>query len=395
MIENLNAISFHKYGRVIHEGFSHACSLLEDNSLIIAEKNINTKTIDALEYLTGSGIIIDIVDGIALLFVTITDTVEQGKFFLLDKTVSVNPGVSYNVVSLYGNCTIKCAYMSTTKKNIVSVTPIQGPLGFYPKVDINKVHTLFYQEKEKGFTFKGERHDFWELTYVDKGIMYTKVEDTCYKLNQGELIFYGKGQHHTQWSEAHSSASFVTITFDMYFEEYSFLANKKFVVDYEMRGLIEKIINEKEENSYYADDMIICYLKQLIVKLIRNEKLETTIHQQESGVKNRIENSIISKCIDFIHNNIGSKITVPDVAGSIPISQSYLSAIFKKYMNMTVIDYINSYRLEKGKDLIRSTEYNFTQISELLGYTSLHYFSSQFKLKYGVSLSEYAKSIKR
>jgi len=51
-------------------------------------------------------------------------------------------------------------------------------------------------------------------------------------------------------------------------------------------------------------------------------------------------------------------------------------------------------KIEAAKELIRTGQMNFTQISEKLGYTSIHYFSRQFKKVTGMTPSEYASSIK-
>ena len=124
----------------------------------------------------------------------------------------------------------------------------------------------------------------------------------------------------------------------------------------------------------------------------------TIVHVEEVKspiIASRTENSILAKCIEYIQNNISRKLSVSDIAKSIPISQSYLSTIFKKHMDMTLVDYMNNYRLEKSKEMIRKGEYNITQIADFLGYASVHYFSTQFKLKYGISPRSYAKSVKR
>ncbi len=44
--------------------------------------------------------------------------------------------------------------------------------------------------------------------------------------------------------------------------------------------------------------------------------------------------------------------------------------------------------------MIRDEQMNFTQISESLGYSSIHYFSRQFKNITGMTPSEYASSIR-
>ena len=61
---------------------------------------------------------------------------------------------------------------------------------------------------------------------------------------------------------------------------------------------------------------------------------------------------------------------------------------------MGVIEYFRNLKVEQAKILIREGNYNFTEISELLGYSSIHYFSRHFKQATGFSPTDYARSIK-
>jgi len=395
LIRNLNAISFSSFGKIIYDGFRQGVDSVYGGNAVVKEMEIREKTARKFVCSADSPVTLDIVHGIAILCVSFMPSNGDIQMFLLDKTVCLNPGVYYCVLAFYDTCQIKSCMLEKCHLKEMAAPREFTPLGIYPRVEVKKIHTLFYQEKEKGFIFKGEKHDFWEFTYVDRGNLYNIVDEKGYMLTQGEAMFYGKGQYHIQWSDAEESICFVTITFDMDFEEASFLTDRKFALDFEMRELISKIIQESGNNSYYSDDLVLCYLKELIIKLVRSEKFENTINRQETQVKFKIENSIVAKCIEYIQNNISRKLSVSDIAKSIPISQSYLSTIFKKHMDMTLVDYMNNYRLEKSKEMIRKGEYNITQIADFLGYASVHYFSTQFKLKYGISPRSYAKSVKR
>ena len=44
--------------------------------------------------------------------------------------------------------------------------------------------------------------------------------------------------------------------------------------------------------------------------------------------------------------------------------------------------------------MIREKQYNFTEIAQRLGYSSVHYFSRHFKQVAGMTPSEYAASVK-
>ena len=59
-----------------------------------------------------------------------------------------------------------------------------------------------------------------------------------------------------------------------------------------------------------------------------------------------------------------------------------------------VADIFANPQSEVAKELIRTNHMNFTQISAHLGYTSIHYFSRQFKKIVGMTPSEYASSVK-
>ena len=38
-------------------------------------------------------------------------------------------------------------------------------------INVEKLITIFYMECSKDFCYDGERHDFWEIVYIDKGEM--------------------------------------------------------------------------------------------------------------------------------------------------------------------------------------------------------------------------------
>ena len=49
-------------------------------------------------------------------------------------------------------------------------------------------------------------------------------------------------------------------------------------------------------------------------------------------------------------------------------------------------------KIEESKRIIRQRQYNITQVSNMLGFNSVHYFSRLFKKITGASPSEYEKT---
>jgi len=58
------------------------------------------------------------------------------------------------------------------------------------------------------------------------------------------------------------------------------------------------------------------------------------------------------------------------------------------------MQYINNFRISKAKELMMYSDFNITQISELVGFQSVHYFSRYFKNKERITPSEFRKGVK-
>lgn len=393
MIQNLNGVTFHNYGHILTKSLFNTVAASYKKKWNIKEHSSFCSKLTEMFQINQSPTLIEMISGIGLLCVSSVADPSKIQVFLLDKPISINPRLFFNIVPLYGNCRVSIAYLDNCKEEKIILSQEMIPSVIYSKFSLEKIHTLFYQEKEKGFHFKGEKHHFWELTYVDKGILKTVVEGEMYSLNQGDFILYGPNQYHTQWADADVSVCFVTITFDMEFEESSMLVDCVFHGDSEIKNLLYEILKEKKINNYYTDDLILCYVKQLIIKLVRNLQLENKIHKLPTDMQSNVENAIVSQALDFIHKNIHLKLSVSDIADTIPISSSYLSLLFKKTTGSTLIEYVSQFRLEKSKEYLRTSSYTVSEIAALLGYSSVHYFSKQFKDYYGISPTVYAKSI--
>ncbi|MBQ4543736.1 MAG: helix-turn-helix domain-containing protein [Clostridia bacterium] len=102
---------------------------------------------------------------------------------------------------------------------------------------------------------------------------------------------------------------------------------------------------------------------------------------------------IVSDIIEFLKCNIGKKIVFDDVVNYVHASRTTVKNAFSKEMGMGVMKYYNILKIEKAKQYIADGRYNMSQIANLLGYDSVHYFSKQFKSIVDVPPTEYAKTV--
>jgi YesN/AraC family two-component response regulator len=91
---------------------------------------------------------------------------------------------------------------------------------------------------------------------------------------------------------------------------------------------------------------------------------------------------------------VSRKLTLTTICRDNMISRSKLQQLFRVYEGSGVMEYFIRLKTETAGEMIRTGGVNFTQIADFLGYSSVHYFSRQFKKETGMTPSEYASSIK-
>ena len=89
--------------------------------------------------------------------------------------------------------------------------------------------------------------------------------------------------------------------------------------------------------------------------------------------------------------HFAEKIRLEDVAGEVGLNPAYFSSVFSKEEGMTFTDYVNDYRVEMAKELLRSGKYTVAETCDMVGIGNQRYFSKLFKSKVGVKPVEYRK----
>ena len=75
-------------------------------------------------------------------------------------------------------------------------------------------------------------------------------------------------------------------------------------------------------------------------------------------------------------------------------SREHVSRCMKKYMGITVSEYINSLRLNYIANMLRDSNHGVSEIIFESGFNNISWASEQFRKKYGVTMSQYRKDIK-
>ena len=97
----------------------------------------------------------------------------------------------------------------------------------------------------------------------------------------------------------------------------------------------------------------------------------------------------ISLAIEYIRKNIQRPISLNEVAQHAFLSASYLSHLFKKYLHVDFIEYVNNQKIALAQEKLSMTLTPINQISTQIGFTQTSYFTKIFKKKTGLTPSEY------
>lgn len=281
------------------------------------------------------------------------------------------------------------------------------------EVKIEGFHTIYYFEFGKNFTHTPEKHDFWEMVYVDSGRIVAITDGIGYRLHQGQALFHQPGEIHAHCSDNEVSNNMFIISFSADIKNADFFKKKIFTLDKTQQTLLSLFLEEAKKalgaiphtyenkenldfsNAPYGSTQLLgCYLTELIIKLIRGDsslskKITLDVRSREIA-----KNSVAEMIIEYLKENVYSSLSLNDVCSHFLIGKSQLSIIFNSYTGKSPMDYYNTLKIHEAKKLLRESSLSVNEISDKLGYSSIHNFSRAFKKAVSVSPLTYKKSIR-
>ena len=383
MIQNLNQIALKNFG-IVHPERAQSSDLYPKESALL----IHPSGSQLMVYKTLDSTWISGVGGMAVL--SICDSENHYLHYYLDKTVQLAADVQFALSTFRDEAAVQI-YSRIPPQSLGTGPDRDTQLSAQARVD--RLYTFFYQEKEHGFLFPGESHPMPELTYVDQGELHSVVDGQDLLLKQGDLVVYGPGQWHMQYADIGIAPRFVTLSFDISSMDLTPLLNQKFTAPQQAAGLLQGMLREQERMDSFSKDIIVSQLTQLLLILLREALRPTGSKIKNTNVVQN-ENEIIRQAQKFVAAHIREKLSVPMVASQVDVSPSYLTVLFHKNLQISPGEYIRRIKLQESKQMIRENNLNFTQIAAALQYSTVHHFSRQFKDKFGITPTEYAKSVR-
>ena len=103
---------------------------------------------------------------------------------------------------------------------------------------------------------------------------------------------------------------------------------------------------------------------------------------------NDLDREKILKAKEVLLQHIGNPITIKALSRKVAINECYLKKGFKEIFGTTIFDFYQQQRMEHAKYLLYEKGLSVTDVSVLLGYSSISHFSTAFKKHTGLKPCE-------
>ena len=235
-------------------------------------------------------------------------------------------------------------------------------------------------------------HNHTELFYIVGGTGQFLIEDQTFPVDSNNLIVINPNVIHTEDSLNAQPLEYIVLGIDGIELATGENSNGRFcILDHfesaEIAGCLRNILREMEQKSTGYEDVCQAFMEILVIRLMRSTALSVPAEPQT--VSGNRQCAAVRRYIDL---HFKEALTLDLLAEEAHMNKFYLSHAFKKEYGVSPINYMLSRRIEESKYLLAETDLSLSQIAQLLGFSSLSYFSQAFRKTQEISPMEFRQS---
>ena len=224
--------------------------------------------------------------------------------------------------------------------------------------------------------FHFDNNDEETIVHAGHMVLYRPKEPQKYE-------YYAKDQTEVYW------VHFTVNNVKNFLRRYGIADDTRIIytgISIEYKNLFMSMIEELNLQRIDYEEMLINYFTILLISLHR-------IALQKPRKKNLQNMNDMEQAAQYFRMHYNKPISIEDYAVSHNMSISWFIQNFRQYANTTPAQYVQSLRLTNAKMLLETTNYNITEIANLVGYENPLYFSRFFRKQCGISPSQFRKQL--
>lgn len=235
-------------------------------------------------------------------------------------------------------------------------------------------------------------HNHMELFFIVGGKGQFLINDQLHPVDANNLVIINPNILHTEVSLNAQPLEYIVLGV----EGVELAANNTSDVPFnildrhesvEISGCLRNILREMEQKNTGYEDVCQAYMEILIIRLMRTTAL--AVPSEPQAISTNRQCAAVRRFIDL---HFKEPLTLEQLAEEGHMNKYYLSHAFKREYGISPINYMISRRIEESKYLLAETDLSMSQIAQLLGFSSLSYFSQVFRRSQEISPKEYRSS---
>ncbi len=281
-------------------------------------------------------------------------------------------------------------------------------------IEISSLVSATYMDFPNDFVFPLESHRCWELNFVDYGSIRTSAGTQEFLLQKQDMILYPPLVEHGIVVKTEDTPNLITIAFESDSPLLYRLGGRVIHLPVELQKLLSEILHrvytifpnalpvntipsslgKSNETQDLTLQLVIQTLEDVFLRLLCDGEQEDHATKSQKLTAENQQLNLSQAVAKYIEQHVSEKLTLDKISKHFNISVGKLCRDVKASTNFSIHEMIAKERLKIAKHMIKKEQYNFTEIAEQLGFSSLHYFSQWFKNQTNMSPTEYATSVK-
>lgn len=237
-------------------------------------------------------------------------------------------------------------------------------------------------------------HAHTELFFIVNGKGQFLIQGEVFPVDVNNLIIINPNIPHTELSLNEQPFEYIVLGIGGIELATSENSNGQFcILDHfesmDVSSCLRNILREMELKNPGYEDICQAYMQILIIRLMR--ATDMAVQTEPQILSGNRQCAAVKRYIEL---HFKEPLTLEQLSEVAHMNKYYLAHAFKREYGVSPIKFLNSRRIDESMYLLAETDLSLSQIAQLLGFSSLSYFSQVFRKAHGGSPMEFRQNSK-